>query len=955
MLILAGVSLNAIIGDNGIITKAQEANVQNSIAMLEEYLQLKYTENYEEMAKYQSKIEGLTNVFSDYFYIPSQEGVGSLRYVIDSEGHALYLVKKSGLPEEIKESLIGGDAGEGSYADYQSLNDVYGVTSNLKVYYCSRGADSMKGLAKENLDNDNPKRVVFETDSSMLGVLKDYDNDGDGIITAEETKQVKKLTISSDAGITSLSDLYNLTNLQELTLEDLTLTNMDGVEFTSLLRYIFLKNCVVDNYNAIGKMGKKLQYLYFYDIDDNEMRKICDSTKGIANYELGNLQYFAVVGNLNYICSVENRYDISKSASKFISTIEPLKNLNPVTRNAIKYLSLQCNDLTSIADLDVFENLYLVRIEGNQIKTLGECVNGKWNGLYNANDLAYLYANSNNLGVEEIYELENETGKNTQKDSLACLENKQQLYYLRLTSNVNLKWVEYLENLNSLRYLYLDECLELVNVSKLKNVLNNCGGNQLIDKKYSIALLDENTKSLDLTGYELTLNTFESLKNCKDLYRLNLENLVLTDNNGGVISDETKNKKINEVLSELKEMKFLKLKGISALTEISFVGENKVTKLYELDLRGTKVKNLSALNTYALGLKSLILDYAETDLTLIQDVINNFTTSAWAGIDSNCWNSDANLTLCNNDLYTKLNECTSIENLYFLHHESRPSSYDFHSMSSLSTLFLSAGSSNIWLPANLVNFTSIEGGYGIISFNDPTKNIGANEGGIIGDKLKTLSVESFYESDMEKLKNTWRFLRGTSLSSIRLGEVGFGKRVFSNMVSLGVDASKTISLTVYGWSADRVRACESLDGIENYTNLESLSLTNGTISNISGLNNLKKLKILIMTNNRVSNISELESLTSLTELYLGDNQISNLYALRGLKNLTYLNLVNNVIEDNAYNLEGERFNNLSIIAGLHPNNGGKLSKLYLSKNDAIIDFTPVSSLTWTDWSGFNGK
>ena len=49
--------MNAIIGDNGIITRAQEANIQSSIASLEEFLQLKYTENYEEMSKYQSKIE----------------------------------------------------------------------------------------------------------------------------------------------------------------------------------------------------------------------------------------------------------------------------------------------------------------------------------------------------------------------------------------------------------------------------------------------------------------------------------------------------------------------------------------------------------------------------------------------------------------------------------------------------------------------------------------------------------------------------------------------------------------------------------------------------------------------------------------------------------------------------------------------------------------------------------
>ena len=42
MLILAGVSLNAVIGDNGIITQAQNATYMQSVAVLEEYLNTYY-------------------------------------------------------------------------------------------------------------------------------------------------------------------------------------------------------------------------------------------------------------------------------------------------------------------------------------------------------------------------------------------------------------------------------------------------------------------------------------------------------------------------------------------------------------------------------------------------------------------------------------------------------------------------------------------------------------------------------------------------------------------------------------------------------------------------------------------------------------------------------------------------------------------------------------------------
>ncbi len=303
--------MNAIIGDNGIITKAQEANVQNSIASLEEFLQLKYTENYEKMAEYKSKIEGLTNVCSDYFYIPSKEGIGGLRYVIDSDGHALYLIKKSGLPEDIKEGLIGGDAGEGTYTDYQSLNDVYGVTSNLKVYYCSKGADSMKGLAKESLDKDNPERTVFESTSSMGKNLQHYDTNGDGIINAEESKNVTELTITNDSGITSLSDLYNLTSLKELILDGTILNDLNGIDKCSQLNYVYFKNYSTDDiaikdYSALNGV-KNLTYLYFYNSSNKQIRDLCES---IRDTDFAKLEYLRVMGYYDDFALEEKRHDM---------------------------------------------------------------------------------------------------------------------------------------------------------------------------------------------------------------------------------------------------------------------------------------------------------------------------------------------------------------------------------------------------------------------------------------------------------------------------------------------------------------------------------------------------------------------------------------------------------------------------------------------------------------------
>ena len=97
MLILAGVSLNAIIGDNGIITKAQEANVQSGIATVEEYLQLKYTEYCEEANNYSNKIDLLADKISNLLLKD-----GTKNYVT-YEGKIYYLLNKNSLPEEIRQ------------------------------------------------------------------------------------------------------------------------------------------------------------------------------------------------------------------------------------------------------------------------------------------------------------------------------------------------------------------------------------------------------------------------------------------------------------------------------------------------------------------------------------------------------------------------------------------------------------------------------------------------------------------------------------------------------------------------------------------------------------------------------------------------------------------------------------------------------------------------------------
>ena len=251
-------------------------------------MQEKYVENFGELSDENNKVIGLLNIegISKYFYKPS---VGVLKYVVDSEGHALYLINKKGLPNNIKEVLVGGEAGNGEYLDYLNLNDVYGVTENLKVYYCSSGISSIVGISREELDFDDSFREVFPEKSFFANLVTEGRP-----TTLEDLKNVTSLDLDG-SNLTDLKDIYNFIVLGELTLKNYT-GSLSGIENTSILKKIKLVNCNISDYSPIGKLGLKLEKLYLVDVDNNEVAKMCKkNATGIGKYDLKNLKYFGVV------------------------------------------------------------------------------------------------------------------------------------------------------------------------------------------------------------------------------------------------------------------------------------------------------------------------------------------------------------------------------------------------------------------------------------------------------------------------------------------------------------------------------------------------------------------------------------------------------------------------------------------------------------------------------------
>ena len=938
MLILAGVSLNATIGDNGIITQAQNATYMQSIAALEEYFNNYYVEHYEDMSKKdESKVLTLTTIEPNWFYIPANEGIGGLRYIVDSEGHALYLIKKSGLPDEIKNQIKGGEAGEGTYADYSKLNDVYGLTSDLKVYYCSNGTDSIMGKTVEDLDADSPRRPVFKVaeNSDIYNLLKDFDNtdgESDGVLTAEEVKSVTKLTINSTSNITDFSSFYNLVSLRELIIDSKTLNNLAGIENCPQLNYVYFKSSVIADYSSLSKVNK-LKYLYLYNIDDNELTTLCD---GIKDAQLSNLEYLAVVGNDTFISNSDIvKYVESNKSSKVITSLSPLKNINDTTKKSVKYLSIQCNNITG--DLNAikdFTGLILIRCEFNQLTSL--------NGMENMNNIVYLCGVGNRLGTINNNGTETKESAETGM-SISSLANKKSLYQVNLKNNSNLANVSYFKEDTALRYLYLSGCSTTMNVNVIKDQIIACGSNYSLPVKFltgTVYKVADYYTPANVTYAEL----YSDLYGNTTITHLNLEGCTKLNNT-----------QFNTILSSMKQLKYLTLKDNTTLTSIDFIYDNGVTGLIELDLRNTGVKgenSLINLNENSKELKTLRVSDGR-DFKNITTTINRLRT----GGKYNYWYPPYNYCMsglvCSSiDVFKCLEGLNNLTTLYAGGTNDRIGDertiIDF-SKTGLTYIYTSEVIANIYLPNCITEVDFGNAGIPIIAENS--------------NKLTNIIV-AIPEKDMSKKIEFFASLKNAT---------NLKKLVLERLINLKVtsfedylkdkDGNKyelpsVTSLDISGYNSQSTESIISnLKGIEQFTNLEKLTMYyTRKILDISAISQCDKLKNVSLAYCNIQSLNGLEYLNNLTKLTLNNNNISNLKPLENLTNLTELNLENNTISDTATYTDTDgsvkTVNNINILANLNKNRSGKLERLYLSGNNNIVNWSPLSSLTWSAKSGW---
>ncbi len=977
MLILAGVSLNATIGDNGIITQAQNATYMQSVAALEEFMQQQYLKLYDTIEDPENKIDYFLNdVGGAKKYI--QKAMNNNYYFMDSStGNTYYFIEKSALPDEIKNQIKGGDTSLTDKTIWADFNDIYGITSDLKVYYCGSSSDTRIGATDESLKAELLSKPISGMSAGSawaetLGINKD--------VTYKDVIGVDEITITNNN--LDLKLMYNLGSLKKITFKDVEMKSLDGINTAINLNYVFFSNSKIDNYSSLGKCDK-LNKLYFYFLSsmseedtNKQIANLCDENIGIAKADLKNLEYFGAFGVdfVNY--KNDYRYIGDDGRTSNLTDISPLNNF--ASKKYIKYILLNNNKIYSIEALNGFENLYQLVIWNNKklnnvlgLQNLNNltylyaqycdlydtaglencsnlyylCIFGnrnleKLNKLQNCNQLNYIYASKCNLGKNE------ESTTASSDDSLSSLKNITSLRILDLASN-DLKRVEYLKNMVKLNTLYLESNSNLNPNSLLEiiSIIQNCKNLFTIDSKYSLILLDENTSNLSLNAQRINKENFELLKNKQKLEKLDMSNLVLVDNADNELSADETNNTINDVLKTLNNIKYLNLSNISKLNTITFAKNMK--SLVEIALFGTNVttgtKNESNEDTGLEILNNLEymqgigLDNPNIELSKIIPTINRLVCR-YVNYGERFLNQ-AGLEARNSKMFESLNnsEC-GLERLGLMNLRS-DSIIDLSQCATLKSVVMIYGNGfKVKLPDSVTTLY-LDSQYLYGAYPQKLKSVTFLNSCLTDDILTNLS-NNCTELEQIYTGNSYNYL--TNLDCLKNAKF---KNTLKEFSLLGTDSCME--------NNSKISEISSLD---SYINLEKIYIFKASISSLDGVESLSKLTSLCLPQNKVTSIEALKNNINLQKLQLTDNRVYSLHGLENLKQLNYLDLQNNCLQDiiqyTDENNEIQTVRNLSIVKNLNKNNGGNLNTLLLKGNSNLTDFSEIKNLSWSSKNGF---
>ena len=633
LLILAGVAIASLTGNNGILTRASDAKIGTAVGAVKEALKLEQGEkkiNEEELTPETLLAEGKVQR-------TVQQG--------EDENYYMYYA--------LKEDAVEGMEGLGK-GNIVELKDVFLIDDNLNVkYIATNGKEYGDNINNKILEDDTEIRFASKTFSEYVSKISG--------VTEEEMKfkwmkNQTSLTIA-DISVDSLQDLVFFPNLESLTLGEYgdnipPITTMDGVENCTKLTSLGIIYGPDKDYSAISKLNNLETFTRFAGNDYNRIIDALKHCKSLQNLIITN----QAITDMSRIMELTNLKKLNLSLNN-ISKIKGLENMSD-----LEELNLENNKITKIEGLESLKNLKILNLGNNQIIDITPLsANNKLMTL-NLKTNSQIDGNKSNYTGERLEAL-NKIGEildrggtiNLDVDKLGLFTN----YKVLNLSSQKLETLELLEDLTQLTTLNLNDnklTLEDKNSQEiLKNMTNltnlTLSNNQITNIKAINNL--SNLKTLYLSGNNnnVDLVEIEDIISNLDLLTVSTESLktiVNCDINKITKLMLSSNSSLTEIpdLSKFKKLTTLSLStssNIKDLNTISTITNLKILNLNQTNLHGrmidfSKLANLTNLslrgNTlWSEDLENLKALKNNTNLTI--DLSNNSIIDATALLELN--------------------------------------------------------------------------------------------------------------------------------------------------------------------------------------------------------------------------------------------------------------------------------------------------------------------------------
>ena len=589
LLILAGVTIAMLTGENGILTQASEAKIKTAIGAVKEGLKLEQGEkviNKEKVTPETLLAEGKV-----------------VRTVQQGEDGKYYM--NYALKEKAYEGMQGLGKGNAT-----SLKDIFLIDDKLNVKYITdNGKEYGDDIEEKILEDETDIRFSSKAFSEYVSTIAGVSGEN---MKFKWMKELTSLTIT-DPNVDSLQDLVFFPNLTSLQLgtnanDSPKVTKMDGIENCTKLRALSINFGPDKDYTALKKLNNLKT---FYKLSGSDYDNIIDALKHCKTLESLDIRNFTEnIKTTKRISELGNIKKLTMNASG-LEKIEGLEN-----KTNLEFLELTGNKITNIEGLTNLINLSTLYLSHNKIIDITPlATNEKLIKLYLKGNSG-IDGNRNNYTGERLEKL-NKIGKILDNNGIIVLDiDKINLFnnYKKLElSGQNLSTLDFLEGVTELISLDLNSNNITLEDKKSKEILQNMQyltklnlSNNKITDITAINHLS-NLRSLYITGNKNQVN----LKQIEDIIS-NLDYFTVSTDSFKTIKNCTISKitNLNLIGSQLTEIP--DLSTFTSLTKLNLESNLNISNIKEV----AKISNLKVLNLKNTNLHERMIDFSKlTNLT----------------------------------------------------------------------------------------------------------------------------------------------------------------------------------------------------------------------------------------------------------------------------------------------------------------------------------------------------